>query len=403
MSLTDRKSTNLISDDPLRQPLTVMVVDDEKDLRDGVCELLAARGHDVVGAEDGRAALELLRSANRPPDVILLDLMMPGMNGWQFREEQRKDPQLAAIPVVVITATRNVRQIRADDILHKPVKADQLLEVVERWGARDKTRATNAAVATVPSALEPVPPRVKSATVPVTNSGEVDRAALFSERFVEMLGHDLRNPLSAISMTGGLLSYQAKTPEVAESTARILALVDRMDLMIGHLMDFLRYCLGNPMPLDRKQTDLAEVCARVVSTLTRSTGRQVTFDVSAEMKGAWDRARLEMLVATLLTDAFDHDQTDRPVHLHVNGSDPGFVRLEVVHQGINTIDLLTTKRENDRNDIEEECTRLGLGLYVARQIVVAHGGDIRVESSNESGTRFTIDLPREAPAPPDPR
>ena len=113
MSMTNRVSEYRPSRDAARGPITVMVVDDEKDPRESVCEWLIAQGYTVVPARDGADALQRLRSENCKPDVILLDLMMPGMNGWQFREQQVKDPGLADIPVIVITANRDTRGIEA--------------------------------------------------------------------------------------------------------------------------------------------------------------------------------------------------------------------------------------------------------------------------------------------------
>src|SRR6187399_2509237 len=105
MSSIDPISMNSPPRDPKRHPVTVMVVDDERDPRESVCEWLTAKGYAVVPARDGADALRQLRAADgHKPDVILLDLMMPVMNGWQFREQQAKDPELSSIPVVVITA-----------------------------------------------------------------------------------------------------------------------------------------------------------------------------------------------------------------------------------------------------------------------------------------------------------
>ncbi len=112
--------------------LTVMVVDDDKDLRESVGEVLTDEGHRAVCCEGGGAALEYLRGAQRKPDLILLDLMMPGMNGWEFREAQLEDPQIAAIPIVAMTANRNVKGISAAEVVLKPLSLDKLLEVVER-------------------------------------------------------------------------------------------------------------------------------------------------------------------------------------------------------------------------------------------------------------------------------
>ncbi len=110
----------------------VMVVDDDDDLRDSVCELLEQDGFRTLAAESGAAALRRLRSDPEKPDLILLDLMMPEMNGWQFREEQLKDPILSGVPVVVMSAHRDPAGIDADEVVQKPVKLKKLLEVIRR-------------------------------------------------------------------------------------------------------------------------------------------------------------------------------------------------------------------------------------------------------------------------------
>jgi CheY-like chemotaxis protein len=118
------------------EPKTILVVEDDCDVRDALIELLEYRGYLVVGAANGREALDRLRSSTRPA-LILLDLMMPVMDGWQFRAEQLRDPSLAPIPVVVISADGNVPQkaaaIGVASYLQKPVEADALLSAIERY------------------------------------------------------------------------------------------------------------------------------------------------------------------------------------------------------------------------------------------------------------------------------
>jgi len=112
---------------------TVAVVDDDTDLRETLGELLAEEGYQPRLFDNGRAALEFLRGGGSP-DLILLDLMMPEMNGWQFREAQLGDERLRAIPVVVMTASRGLEgaPIAAQEILYKPVGLGQLIEAVAR-------------------------------------------------------------------------------------------------------------------------------------------------------------------------------------------------------------------------------------------------------------------------------
>ena len=113
---------------------TILVVDDDQDIRDTLTELLQEEGYAVVRASHGGEALCALRELPSP-SLILLDLMMPVMDGWQFRTEQRKDPALASIPVVVISATgkdEKVSALGAVQFLKKPIRLEQLLEAVAR-------------------------------------------------------------------------------------------------------------------------------------------------------------------------------------------------------------------------------------------------------------------------------
>lgn len=113
----------------------ILIVDDDADIRESLIELISDHGYEAVGASDGRAALDQLRAGQRRPCVILLDLMMPRMDGWQFREEQRNDPTLAGIPVVVLSAYEHraaMSELGAADYLGKPVPIDALIGAIRR-------------------------------------------------------------------------------------------------------------------------------------------------------------------------------------------------------------------------------------------------------------------------------
>ena len=112
----------------------VLVVEDEEMIRESIVEILEDSGYQPIAAVDGRDALAKLKTANPRPCVILLDLMMPGMNGWSFRERQRGDPELAPIPVIILSANpdlaRNARDLDVADYLEKPLRVAALLERV---------------------------------------------------------------------------------------------------------------------------------------------------------------------------------------------------------------------------------------------------------------------------------
>jgi two-component system, chemotaxis family, chemotaxis protein CheY len=115
--------------------MRVMVIEDDADLLEAVCEALEDEGFDAVACSGGAEALARLR-VEPPPAVILLDLMMPVMSGWQFLDHRREDPTLADIPVVVMTASRNYdpAALDAHACLEKPVSFARLVDAVRRYG-----------------------------------------------------------------------------------------------------------------------------------------------------------------------------------------------------------------------------------------------------------------------------
>ena len=118
-----------------RTPKQILIVDDDGDIRETLSQILEEEGYGVLMASNGAEALARLREAPCP-DLILLDLMMPVMDGWQFRTEQRRDPALAEIPVIILSAAGNLhdntRGFGAAATIKKPIYLDDLLEAIER-------------------------------------------------------------------------------------------------------------------------------------------------------------------------------------------------------------------------------------------------------------------------------
>lgn len=115
---------------------TILVIEDEDMIRDSLVEFLEDSGYAAVGATDGESALAFLKSARPTPSLILLDLLMPVLDGKEFRERQLSDPALASIPVIVLTAYRdaakNARELQVGDYLSKPLRLPALLDLVQR-------------------------------------------------------------------------------------------------------------------------------------------------------------------------------------------------------------------------------------------------------------------------------
>ncbi len=120
----------------------VLVVDDDPDIREAMVEVLEESGHEAIGVSNGSEALQHLRTNAEHPCLIFLDLMMPVMDGREFREEQMRDPELSPIPVVVISAFRDVEQtahqMQAAAHVKKPVSLRDLVQLVERFCRHDR-------------------------------------------------------------------------------------------------------------------------------------------------------------------------------------------------------------------------------------------------------------------------
>lgn len=120
-----------------REPSMVLVVDDDADIRDAMMLVLGGSGYNVVTAANGAEALRVLAASHRRPCAILLDLMMPVMDGQQFREAQLRDPALANMPVIVLSGDANVKkraaELGVDAYLMKPIALDRLLSELGRF------------------------------------------------------------------------------------------------------------------------------------------------------------------------------------------------------------------------------------------------------------------------------
>jgi CheY-like chemotaxis protein len=117
----------------------VLVVDDDAEIRETLVEVLEERGYRAVAASNGKQALDALHRGTRP-ELILLDMMMPVMDGAQFRAKQQEEPSLAGIPVVLISAhddlSKRMRELHAEAALQKPISFRDLLDTVKRFCAR---------------------------------------------------------------------------------------------------------------------------------------------------------------------------------------------------------------------------------------------------------------------------
>lgn len=126
-------------------PFTILLVEDDYDVREALVETLRDRGYDVQAAQDGQHALTVLRAGLRP-GLILLDLMMPRMSGTEFRTVQKDDPELSSFPVVLLSADgrmeEKARTLKVDGAVRKPIDLDELFGVIEKIRGRAVNKTT---------------------------------------------------------------------------------------------------------------------------------------------------------------------------------------------------------------------------------------------------------------------
>jgi CheY-like chemotaxis protein len=114
----------------------VLIVDDDQAIRQIMQDVLEVQGYEISTAADGREGIARLRDLSPQPCVVLLDMMMPGMNGWQFLDYQRNDPLFSRIPVIICSAYREIaKSVKASAILEKPIQLNALLDTVKAFCA----------------------------------------------------------------------------------------------------------------------------------------------------------------------------------------------------------------------------------------------------------------------------
>ena len=232
---------------------------------------------------------------------------------------------------------------------------------------------------------------------------QLAQALVFRERLMGILGHDLRNPLSAVRTLAALLERREDLPEsVRANLAEIGRAGQRMLEMIGTLLDFTNSRFQGGLPISPVPTDLNAVCRDVVGELLAAApGRTIELELEGDGRGTWDPARMAQVVSNLIGNAIEHGASGAPVRVAVRG-DGEEALIEVRNHGPAIApELMAVMFEpfrrgagSLRSATHARGRGLGLGLYIAAQVVSAHGGTIAVESTAEHGTLFTVRLPR---------
>ncbi len=365
---------------------TILLAEDHWALQQAVKDLLSAEGYRVLAATDGAEALDLMHETR--PDLIIADVMMPRMDGYELYEKVREKPEWVTIPFIFLTARAEPEDIikgkglGAEDYITKPFNPDELLAVV-------KARLERA------EAIQEVA------------EAEFDR---LRRQIVNILSHELRTPLTYIRGYTDLAleDLHGLPPEalqdfllgIQRGTQRLSRLIEDLLLMVqlesGRLKEELKancHVVEDPTPLIQKAMSLYE---------ERAHQQQSALILRAEPPytpvAVCDVYFMDAL-SRLLDNALKFSNgTQQPVVITVE-SKPSWLEIAVTDYGVGIPaaeipNLFQKFRQIERERYEQQ--GVGIGLYIARQLILLHDGDIEVESQPGEGSTFTIRLPAAA-------
>jgi len=232
----------------------------------------------------------------------------------------------------------------------------------------------------------------------------LEQAVSFREQLMAVLGHDLRNPLGAITASAFLLSRSEGLGErERQAVDRIRRSSARMAKLINDILDFARSRLGGGIPVTRQRMNMGEVCKTSLEELQVTfPERQFLFEVQGDTWGEWDPDRVAQVLSNLVFNALQHGKEDAPVRTTLRDAGAQVV-LQVHNQGDpipeelrpRIFDPFKRHPEDQRpHEGKGGARSLGLGLHIVQQIVLAHEGQVEVLSSAQEGTCFTVRWPR---------
>ncbi len=356
------------------------MVEDDADIREALDGLLSMEGFQVTGCSNGREALDWLRASPKP-DLILLDLMMPIMDGWQFRVAQKDDPQLANIPVLALSAdsTAKAAAIDAEAYLKKPVDYDTLVDTIDRLLVASEHRELQARLAQ---------------TDRLTSLGTLAAG----------VAHEINNPLAYVLLNLGYLIDElpklfadragepAKEAIVALEHARNGA--ERIRDIVRGLKTFSRPENEMKVPLDIRQ--VIDATLAMVANEIRHRARLVK-DYAEVPSVIANEARLGQIFLNLLLNAVQALPEDgveaNEIRVVVKAIASDRVIVEVQDNGAGIPLQVRGRIFEPFFTTKPVGIGTGLGLAICHGIVTSLGGTLTFESEVGKGTVFRLELP----------
>lgn len=360
-----------------------LLVDDVEENLIALEALLQRDGVDILKAQSGPEALELLL-AHDDVALALLDVQMPEMNGFELAELIRGSERTRHIPLIFMTAGSREQnwQFRgyesgAVDFLYKPIDPHMLTNKASVFFELHRRKQALAH-------------ELRART----------EALRINEMFMAVLSHDLRTPLQSIVAAASVLKRLPSPDKTALMADRVLGASQRMGHMIEDLLDVTRIRQAGGLALQLGPAHMQTLVQRTLDEVATShPERPIDSTLAGDPAGTWDAERLCQVVTNLVGNALHHGSADHPVRIAVDGTRPEEVSITVSNGGTIPAGLLPHLFDPFRGGEREPGRHqgLGLGLFIAHQIVRAHHGTIEARSHNDV-TSFRVTLPRHAPA-----
>jgi signal transduction histidine kinase len=393
----------------------LLIVDDLPENLLALEALIRQDNRIIFQASRGEDALNLLLEHDFA--LAILDVQMPGMNGFELAEMMRSTEKTRHVPIVFVTAAGKESnyafkgyETGAVDFLYKPLDIEAVKSkvnvFVELYLQRNETRRQVQALEKSRQEQEVLVQELQQA------QGELQNAVRMRDDFMSMVAHELRTPLNTLFLEAQLRKMQLDRGNTAifdaaylqKMVARDKLQVQNMVRLIDDMLDVTRL-RNNRLSIRPSEVNLPVLLERVVGNLAHqaaSSGCSISLHAEQPVIGFWDEFRIEQVVINLLTNALRYGE-GKPVDVRMTPLDEG-VRIDVRDggRGISAADQKRIFGQFERAvDREGDKTGgLGLGLYITHQLVQAHGGSIEVESQPGEGSVFTVRLPLQPPVEP---
>ncbi len=371
--------TKMTKHPTLTRKVACLVVDDVPENIIALRALLQSDDVDVLSAQSGAQALEIL--LENDVALAILDVQMPEMNGFELAELMRGTERTRDIPIFFVTAGMRDQErlfrgyeAGAVDFIYKPIETDILKNKASVFFQLHRQK-------------QQIAWELKERT----------EALRLAEMFMAVLGHDLRNPLGAIMASAEVVGMASQDDQVKQFSTRILSSAQRMTRMIEDLLDVTRARVAGGIPIRPEPIDLQPVLDRVLTELRAiHPTRAIEVNSQGDLHGTWDSERLAQVVSNLATNALQHGAQNVRVAIEVDGRAKNEVTLCFRNGG----SIPEHRRAalfdpfHDVSRMVESRNGLGLGLYIVREIVLAHGGSVDVHAASTDETAFWVRLPR---------